>query len=179
MANLQPNESVLKSGAVTWVGPQGPPRTGTLSVTNLALIFEGPIPWGGGGPRGPMMGRGPMMRPGPRMMRPMMGGGPPPMPPGELRIPLWRCRGATAAAGGPGAGLTVQLLSRQIFFTTENPVEWAAVINQARAAAPPAPPGAMGGPGAGPGRAAMPRCEYCGQLSQAAATKCEHCGAPF
>lgn len=174
MPNLLPGEILLRTGPVVWTPPQGPPRSGTLSLTNQALLFEGPVPWGGGpgGPRGPMMGpRRPMMRPG-FGARPGMG-------PGLLRIPLWRCRGAAVVNGPNGAGLNVQLLQRQLFFTLAEPEAWAAAITQARASAPPAPPGALGGGPAGAPHGAMPRCEYCGQLSQAAATNCEHCGAPF
>ncbi len=187
MPSLQPGETLLRTGAVVWVGPQGPPRPGTLSVTNHALIFEGPTPEGWGGPPrpmgpGPFRGPGPGLRPG---MRPGVGG--PPGEPGVLRIPLWRCRGASVVSTPQGPGLHVQLLQRQIVFTAEGPEQWASVITQARATAPPPPPGAMGGgpggprgpPNPGAMRAAMPRCGYCGQLSAVSATKCEHCGAPF
>jgi hypothetical protein len=98
--------------------------------------------------------------------------------PGVLRIPLWRCQKAAAANGPQGAALELDLLSRQLFVQTDDAAGWAAAINQARAAAPPPPPGMMG-PGGGMGRGQMPRCDYCGQLSQANATHCESCGAPF
>lgn len=173
MANLLPGENLLRTAAVVWVPLQGPPRNGTLTLTNQALLFEGPLPWGGGGPRRPMMmgPRRPMMRPG---MGPR-----PAMAPGLLRIPLWRCRSASAANGPDGPGLTVVLLQRQLFFRVSDAEAFAAAITQARALAPPAPPGALAGPPGGAARAAMPRCEYCGQLSAATATTCEHCGAPF
>lgn len=178
---LESGESQILTAAVTWIGPPAP-RQGTLTLTNQALIFEGPVPAGGGGGGG--MGR-PMMRPGFRGpmggMGPRgFGGGPPPMVPGTLRIPLWRCRGASVVPAPQGGGnlLQVQLLSRVIAFNLPQPEAWAAAVVQARASAPPPPPGAMG-PGGGPGPAAMPRCDYCGRLSPAGSPKCANCGAPF
>lgn len=181
MAQLFPGETSIRSGPVTLVGPMGP-RSGTLTLTNQAMVFEGP----GLGPVGPMRpGMGPRFggRPG-FGGRAGFGGGPgygprgPGGGAGVLRIPLWRCRTAAAANGPQGAGVQLTLLSRELFVQTDDAPGWAAAINQARANAPPPPPGAMG-PGGGPGRAAMPRCEYCGQLSQTTATHCESCGAPF
>lgn len=174
MVQLQPGESIARSGPVRWIAAQGPERNGTLSVTNHALVFEGPMPWGAPG------GRGPMMRPRPPMGRPggfgMRGGmGPGPMPPGVLRIPLWRCRGAAVLPGSGGPLLRVDLLQRQLTFAVEAPDQWVAAIEQARAQAPP-PPAALPG---GPGRASLPRCEYCSLLSASGSTHCEHCGAPF
>lgn len=104
-----------------------------------------------------------------------------PLVPGELRIGLWRCRQASVVHGPRGPVLEVELLARRLFFRTEDNEGWARAINQARASAPPPPPGALV-PGRVPGafgRGAMPRCEYCGHLSAATATKCESCGAPF
>jgi hypothetical protein len=173
MPNLEPGETVLKTGPVVWVGGPAPPRSGTLSVTNRSLIFEGPVP-----PRPPMgPGRG-----GRFGMRPGFGPrGPPPMQEGELHIPLWRCQNASAVTDPRGTFVEVDLLSRRIFFQTADAAGWAAVITQARMSAPPAPPGGPAGRGGpvGMGRAQMPKCPYCGQLSQATATKCESCGAPF
>ena len=141
-----------------------------MTLTDRALIFEGPVPWAAGG-------GGPIMRGRPGFVQPRFGPGPAAgLHAGELRIPLWRCRGASAVPGPSGTGLNLQLLSRQVFFATNEAEAWSAAIEQARLLAPPAPPGALAGAG---GRAAMPRCEYCGQLSAATATKCEHCGAPF
>jgi hypothetical protein len=183
VTQLEAGEAQILSAPVTWIGPPFP-RQGTLTLTNHALLFEGPIPaGGGGGGGGGGMGR-PMMRPGfrgPMGMGPRGGGGgPPPMQPGTLRIPLWRCRGATVVPNPQGGGnlLQVQLLSRVIAFTLPQPEAWAAAVVQARASAPPAPPGGMG-PGGGPGGRPMPRCDYCGRLSPAGSPKCENCGAPF
>lgn|GEM_PF-530708 len=167
-----PNSSTpLRTGSAVWIEPP-PPRPGTLTLTTEAITFDGP------GGRGPPPMR-PMFR-GPRPMRPGFGprGGPGGMGGGSLRIPLWRCRGATAVNGPQGPALQLELLSRRVVFGTPEAAAWAAAINEARARAPPPPPGVMAGPG-GAGRGAMPRCEYCGQLSQPSATKCESCGAPF
>jgi hypothetical protein len=183
VAQLEPGESQILSAPVTWIGPPAP-RQGILTLTNHALIFEGPVPMGGGGGGGrPMMMRpgfrGPMGGMGPRGF----GGGPPPMQQGTLRIPLWRCRGATVLPNPQGGGnlLQLQLLSRVIAFSLPQPDAWAAAVTQARASAPPPPPGAMGPGGGmgGPGGAPMPRCDYCGRLSPAGSPKCENCGAPF
>ncbi|MGA8303599.1 MAG: hypothetical protein WA547_02475 [Thermoplasmata archaeon] len=75
MPTLKPGETVVRAGAVTWVGPPGP-RPGQLTVTNRAMIFEGPI----------------ARRPPPATTGAPPG--PPVVEPGELRIPLWRCRNA-------------------------------------------------------------------------------------
>jgi hypothetical protein len=174
MTDLQPGETVVRSASVVWVGG-AVPRPGTLTLTNRALIFDGPVPvqGPGGGPPAPSAG-------------------PPVLEEGERRIALWRCRGAKVSPGQAGPRLEVDLLQRVIFFRTAEPQQWAAAINQARATAPPPPPGAMagaGGPGAGPGaptaaalqarRAAMPRCAYCQNLSPPMATHCQSCGAPL
>ena len=97
----------------------------------------------------------------------------------ELHIPLWRCQNATVATDARGTFLEVDLLSRRVYFQVEDAAGWAAVINQARASAPAAPPGFAGPGGPGVSRAQMPKCPYCGQRSQPMATKCESCGAPF
>lgn len=162
MVTLESGESVVHSGPVVWVGPSGP-RQGTLSLTHRALIFEGPIP---------------------RPMRPGRGWRPGAMAaPGELRIALWRCRGASSESGPRGQVLAVELLRRRLYFRAEDVAGWVRAINEARAHAPPAPPGALeaaaGGVVGASGRARMPRCEYCGHLSPASSTKCESCGAPF
>ena len=162
MGTLEAGETLVRAGPVTWVGPPGP-RPGRLSVTDRALLFEGPI------------ARRP--RPG----EPGFGMGRPIVEPGELRIPLWRCRNAAVAQGPRGPVLEVELLARRVFFRCEDAPAWAVAINQARARAPPPPPGALerarpGGPGGG---RPMVRCEYCAHLNVAAAAKCETCGAPF
>jgi len=162
MVTLESGESVVRTGPVVWVGPPGP-RPGTLSLTDRAIVFVGPI-----------------ARPMPPGSRWQPGGGPPAVP-GELRIALWRCRNASEVRGPRGPVLEVQLLARRVFFRTEDVPGWVQAINRARASAPPHPPGALGG---GAGRAAgrqapMPRCDYCGHLSAAGSTKCESCGAPF
>jgi hypothetical protein len=162
MATLEAGEAVLRAGNVTWVGPPGP-RPGRLSVTNHALLFEGPIA------RRPRPGEA-----GFGMGRPMV-------EPGELRIPLWRCRSATVATGPRGPVLEVDLLARRVFFRCEDAASWATAINRARASAPPVPPGALeraGRMGAPTGPAPV-RCDYCAHLSAPTATKCETCGAPF
>jgi hypothetical protein len=165
MADLQPGETALHSGSVVWVG--GPvPRPGTLTLTNRALIFDGPIPAAppGGLPPGPSSE-------------------PVAFEDGERRIPLWRCRGAKVSPGPAGLRLEVDLLQRTIFFRTSEPEAWAAAINQARLTAPPLPPGANV-PGAGVAGfaargAAMPRCAYCHNLNAPMATHCKNCGAPL
>jgi hypothetical protein len=165
---LQPGETVIHSAQVVWLGGPGP-RPGTLTLTNQALIFEGPVPTAppGANPNAPSV-----------------------LAPGVRRIPLWRCREAKSSpgpAGGPR--LELDLLQHSIFFRVPDPQAWATGVNQARANAPPAPPGAMAGGGGGGGgtsgaaiaarRAAMPRCEYCGNLSPPMATHCKSCGAPL
>jgi hypothetical protein len=163
MTTLQPGEAVLRSGQVAWLGQRGP-RTGKLTVTNQALIFEGPIPR-----QRPGVGTGGRWGPGAR-----------PLVAGELRIGLWRCKNATPSSGPRGAVLDVELLHRHIFFQVDDVSAWAQIIATARASAPPPPPGALerlSGPGGV--SASLPRCEYCGHLSPASATRCESCGAPF
>jgi hypothetical protein len=164
VVDLQPGESVLHSSAVVWVGGPGP-RPGTLTLTNRAILFEGPVP------AGPPGGAG---------------AGPPAMEEGLRRIPLWRCRDAKVAAGPAGPRLELDLLQRSIFFRTPEAAAWAAAINQAKASAPPPPPGAGGGGmAAGPGagiaarRAAMPKCSYCDSINGPMATRCKSCGAPL
>jgi hypothetical protein len=160
MVTLEPGESVLRSGSVVWVGPPGP-RPGTLTLTNHALVFEGPIPR--------------PMRPGAAMRAQL-----PPVP-GELRIALWRCRGAANVNSPQGPVLEVELLHRSLFFRIEAIDAWVQEIGRARAGAPPPPPWALKPEGAPTvrGRTAMPRCDYCGHLNAPTATKCESCGAPF
>jgi hypothetical protein len=79
--------------------------------------------------------------------------------------------------------LEIDLLQRVIFFRTAEPGVWAAAINQARATAPPPPPGTPGVGGGAPNiaaqRAAMPRCAYCQNLNPPMATHCKTCGAPL
>ena len=153
MVILEPGEVVRRSGAVVWVGPRGP-RSGTLTLTNHALLFDSaasPV----AGTTGPGAG--------------------------EVRIPLWRCRGASLVRGPRGgAALEVELLARRLVFRTDDIEGWAGAIREARATAPPAPPGAAAGVG-GPGgaRGALRRCDYCGHLSPSAVPKCATCGAPF
>ena len=177
MPNLLAGESQLRTANVVWAGPEGP-RPGTLTLTNQALIFEGPVPQGPPGPRpGPF--RGPPGRFGPPRGFGAPGPGRPMLAPGVLRIPLWRCRQAVVRPGPEGNVLEVDLLQRSPIFRLPEPEAWAAAINQARATAPPPPPGAMGGGPGGPGRAPMPRCEYCGNLSPTGSPKCTSCGASF
>lgn len=171
MVQLMPGETSLRSGSASLLGPQGP-RPGTLTLTTQALVFEGPGGARGGGRRpgfGPRFGGRPGFGP-----RGPGGGG----MAGVLRIPLWRCRNAAVANGPQATALELDLLSRQLFVQTDDAAGWAAAINQARATAPPPPPGALA-PGGGVGRAQLPRCDYCGQLSSVNATHCESCGAPF
>jgi hypothetical protein len=58
MVTLEPGETMLKTGPVRWVGREGE-RAGVLTLTNHALIFEGPVPQF---PPGSGMGPGPMRR---------------------------------------------------------------------------------------------------------------------
>ena len=164
MVDLQPGETVLRSAAVVWVGGPGP-RPGTLTLTNRAVIFEGPVP-----------------------ARPPRGAAPgsPALEDGIRRIPLWRCRAARVSMGPAGARLELDILQRSIFFRTPEAPAWAAAVNQARALAPPPPPGAAtGGAGTPPAasvaarRAAMPKCAYCGNLNPPMATHCKSCSAPL
>jgi ribosomal protein L40E len=165
MAQLFPGEVVVRTSPATWVGVPTP-RQGTLTLTNRALIFDGPVPVQppGGGPPAPSAG-------------------PPQLEEGERRFPLWRCQGAKVSPGQVGPRLEVDLLQRVVFFRTAEPQQWASAINQARASAPPAPPGAVGTPGGAPSlearRAAMPKCAYCGNLNPPMATHCKTCGAPL
>ena len=162
MPNLLPGERVLRTGSVAWAGRPGI-APGTLTLTNRAMIYEGPVP--AGPPEGPSVPGGQFE-------------------PGARRIPLWRCRAARSSpgpAGGPR--LELDLLQHSIFFRTNEPDAWAHAINEARASAPPPPPGGAGGGGGAPGiaarRAAMSKCAYCGNLNAPMATKCASCGAPL
>ncbi|MCI4356455.1 MAG: hypothetical protein L3K18_04845 [Thermoplasmata archaeon] len=165
MVELIQGETVLRTGSVGWAGRPGV-GPGTLTLTNRAIIYEGPAPVG----------------------PPAAGGGPPQFAPGVRRIALWRCRLARSSPGPQGGPrLELDLLQRSLFFRTPEAQAWADAINNARASAPPPPPGmsAGAGPGAGSGadiaarRAAMPRCDYCGGLNAPMATKCKNCGAPL
>lgn len=164
MVALEAGESVTKTGPVRWVGREGE-RPGVLTLTNHALVFEGPVPQLS---PGGSMGGGPMRRRA-------WGAGPPPLAPGTLRIPLWRCRGAAAIPGPSGSDLGVQLLRRSFLLRTHEADAWATAIRQARASAPPPPPGMLGS--AGP--AASLHCDYCGRASPPGSPKCTTCGAPF
>jgi hypothetical protein len=170
MVSLEAGESVIKSGSVRWVGREGE-RPGNLTLTNHALIFEGPIPQP---PPGGGAGPGPMRR---RAWAAQRMAGPPTLVPGTLRIALWRCRGAAAIPGPSGPDLGVQLLQRSIVLRMPEADVWAAAIRQARASAPPPPPGIMGL--GGPGVPANLHCDYCGRASPPASLKCVNCGAPF
>jgi len=167
MVTLEQGETLIKTGPVRWVGREGE-RPGVLTLTNHALIFEGPVPQfspGGG------MGPGPVRRRSWAAQR----GGPPPLVQGTLRIPLWRCRGAASIPGPSGNDLGVQLLRRSFVLRTTEADAWAPAIRQARASAPPPPPGVMI-----PGGAAQNlHCDYCGRTSPAGSTRCTSCGAPF
>jgi hypothetical protein len=158
MPNLDAGERVLKTGPVVWVTPQGG-RSGVLSITDRAMIFEGPVP-----PPDPNRRPGAPRPPGPVTLVQ-----------GQMRIGFWRCRNASVSGGAGGGMLDLELLRRHIFFQVADAPSWAAVINEARLHAPPGPPGAMGGPGG----SRQPRCEFCGNLSPAGSTRCESCGAPF
>ena len=160
---------MVKTGAVRWVGREGE-RAGVLTLTNHAVIFEGPIPpmppGGAGGP-------GPMRRRAWAAQR----AGPPTLVPGTLRIPLWRFRGAAAIPGPNGSDLGVQLLRRSFLLRTPEADAWASAIRQARATAPPPPPGFAGV--GGQGATQLLHCDYCGRSSPAGSTRCTSCGAPF
>jgi len=163
MVVLEGGEAALRSGKVVFFGQgtSGGSHPGTLTITNHALIFEGPIPKPAH-PERPPGQRGPFT-----------------VEPGVLRVPLWRCKNASLAPSGFGGNLDVELLQRHLFFQVDDVTAWAQTINSARVAAPPPPPGVTGrggGPGRGP---AMPRCQYCGNLSPAGSPRCASCGAPF
>lgn len=165
MVALESGETVVRTGPVRWVGREGE-RPGVLTLTNLALIFEGPIPqFPPGGPPGPMRRRAWAGRRGP----------PPNLAPGTLRIPLWRCRGAAAIPGPGGSDLGIELLQRSFLLRTTEADQWAPAIREARAHAPGPPPGARGAGGNPPDV----HCDYCGRLSPPGSTKCTTCGAPF
>jgi len=167
MVALEAGEVVIKTGPVRWAGREGE-RPGVLTLTNHALIFEGPVPQfgrGGGRGAGPMRGRA----------WAASGAGPPPLAPGTLRIPLWRCRGAAAIPGPSGSDLGIQLLRRSFLLRSSEADAWAPAIRQARASAPPPPPGMLGTGGAG----TPLHCEYCGRPSPAGSTRCSSCGAPL
>ena len=167
MVALESGEAVIKTGPVRWVGREGE-RPGLLTLTNHALIFEGPVPqFGPGGGMGP----GPMRR----RAWAAPGAGPPPLAPGTLRIPLWRCRGAASIPGPSGNDLGIQLLRRSFLLRTTEADSWAPAIRQARASAPPPPPGMMG---AGGPRQPI-HCDYCGRSNPAGSGRCTSCGAPL
>ena len=170
MVTLEAGESVIKTGPVKWVGREGE-RPGVLTLTNHALLFEGPIPQP---PPGAAAGPGPMRR---RAWAAERAAGPPVLVPGTLRIGLWRCRGAAAIPGPAGSDLGIELLQRSLLFRTTEAEVWAPAIRQARASAPPPPPGVrgMGRRGSAPNRP----CDYCGRSSPPRSTRCESCGAPF
>jgi len=171
MVALENGEAVIKTGPVRWVGREGE-RPGVLTLTNHALIFEGPIPQF---PAGAPPGGAPMRR------RAWAAGraGPPTLAPGTMRIALWRCRGAASIPGASGNDLGVQLLRRSFLLRTPEADAWAPEIRKARASAPPPPPG-MGFPGAAGGSAPAPlHCDYCGRSSPAGSDRCHSCGAPF
>ena len=166
MVALEPGETVIKSGPVRWVGREGE-RPGVLTLTNRAIVFEGPVPQAPpGGPPGP----GGMRRRAWAAQRM----GPPTLVPGVLRIPLWRCRGAAAIPGPTGSDLGVQLLQRSFVLRTNEADQWAPVIRTARASAAPPPPGMRG-----PGALQNLHCDYCGHSSPPGSTRCSSCGAPF
>ena len=170
MVSLEEGESAIRTGPVRWVGREGE-RAGVLTLTNHALIFEGPIPQippGAAGGPGPMGRRAWVAR----------GAGPPTLVAGTLRIPLWRCRGAASIPGPSGNDLGVQLLRRSFLLRTTEADAWARAIRQARSTAPPPPPGIMV-PGRTGGGAPSIHCDYCGRSSPAGSDRCRSCGAPF
>jgi len=168
MVTLEAGETVIKSGPVRWVGREGE-RSGVLTLTNHALLFEGPIPQ-----PPPEAGPGPMGRRAWVARR----AGPPTLVPGTLRIPLWRCRGAASIPGPSENDLGVQLLRRSFLLRTTDADAWAPAIREARAHAPPPPPGMMI-PGVAGGASAPVHCDYCGRTSPAGSDRCQSCGAPF
>ncbi len=160
MTALEPGETILRTGTVGWIGGEGT-RSGTLSLTNRALIFEGPVPQGAPGP-----GRR---------------GSPPTFAPGVMRIGLWRCRNASVTTWQQSTVLDLELLQRHIYFQVDDPNAWSAEVNRARVTAPPPPPRVAERAGLnvaarGP---AMTRCPFCGNASPAGSTRCASCGAPF
>lgn len=167
MVTLEEGETVIKTGPVRWVGREGE-RAGVLTLTNHALIFEGPVPQ-----FPPGAGMGPMRRRAWAAQR----AGPPVLVPGTLRIPLWRCRGAASIPGRSGSDLGVQLLRRSFLLRTTEADGWAPLIRQARASAPPPPPGMMAA--GGRGNASPLHCDYCGRSNPVGSARCASCGAPL
>jgi hypothetical protein len=161
MVLLQAGETPLRSGAVVVQTKTGP-RQGTLTLTNMALVFEV-----AGAPPPPGDGWGPAGGPGGN----------------EYRIGIWRVRQALGAKGPNGPILQVNLLSRVLYFQVDDIGAWASVIGEAQAHAPPPPQEVLDRRAmkkAGAGAPPPPRrCGYCGRLSPATSTKCDTCGAPF
>jgi len=158
MVLLQSGETPIRSGAVV-VQTQAGPRQGTLTLTNVALVFEvngaPPPPGDGWGPAG-----GPSAN--------------------EHRIGLWRVRQAMGAKGPNGPVLQVNLLARVLLIQVDDIPGWAAAVTEAQAHAPPPPPEVAARHAMKKGGPAPPmRCNYCGRLTPAGATKCSSCGAPF
>lgn len=158
MVLLRSGETPIVSGRAI-VHTQAGPRAGTLTLTNLAIVFETP-----GAPPPPGDGWGPP-------------GGP---STNEYRIGLWRVRQALGAKGPNGLILQVNLLARVLYIQVDDIPGWAAALTEALAHAPPPPPEVQARRAQRKGMPAPPtRCSYCGQLSPAGSTKCASCGAPF
>jgi hypothetical protein len=158
MVLLQSGETPIRSGPVV-VQTQAGPRPGTLTLTNVALVFEA-----AGAPPPPGEGWGPPGGPGAN----------------EYRIGLWRVRQALGAKGPAGPVLQVNLLARVLYLRIDDIPGWAASVSEAQAHAPPPPPDVQARRALKKGGPAPPtRCSYCGRLSPAGSIKCVSCGAPF
>ncbi|HXQ48821.1 MAG TPA: hypothetical protein VN842_03465 [Thermoplasmata archaeon] len=158
MVLFQSGETPIRSGAAV-VLTQAGPRPGTLTLTNVAIVFETT-----GAPPPPGEGWG---SPG--------GAGA-----NEYRIGLWRVRQALGVKGPNGPVLQVNLLARVLSFQVDDIPGWAAVLTEARAHAPPPPADVQARRAMKKGGPAPPtRCAFCSQLSPAGSTKCASCGAPF
>ncbi|MGA8275300.1 MAG: hypothetical protein WB789_01525 [Thermoplasmata archaeon] len=158
MVLLQSGETPIRSGASV-VLTQGGPRPGTLTVTNVAIVFEA-----SGAP--PPQGEGWGLPGGPSA--------------NEYRIGLWRFRQALGAKGPNGPVLQVNLLSRVLYIQVDDISGWVATLSEAKAHAPPPPPDVQARRALKKGGPAPPtRCSYCTRLSPAGSIKCVSCGAPF
>lgn len=151
MVELFPGESVIRSGSVAWAGRPGI-APGTLTLTNRAMIYEGPLPAGPAGVR-----RIPLWR---------------------CRL----ARSSPGPAGGPRLELDLLQQSIYFRTPEADAWAQAINLARASAPPPPpgAGAGAGGGvPNIAAARAAMPKCAYCGGLNAPMATRCKSCGAPL
>jgi hypothetical protein len=158
MVLFQSGETPIRSGPAV-VLTQAGPRPGTLTLTNVAIVFET-----AGAPPPPGEGWGSPGGPGGN----------------EYRIGLWRVRQSLGAKGPHGPVLQVNLLARVLSFQVDDIPGWAAVLTEAQTHAPPPPAEVQARRAMKKGGPAPPtRCSFCSRLSPAGSTKCASCGAPF